>query len=208
MTYIEGFDRLREIRNDLEHKGILPDITQMKGAAAEALAAAIKLIADIPDGLADCVEIADASFEPASLRRIKKGLVDFEEFAVRRFREIEPLLANKLLVKCPSCRQNAVTFGGSAGIKCNFCLTQVSLLEHAFKRQAQLCPHCQQMTLLCDFKGPSPFVCCVNCAREWRRVELDQCGKCRNLVMKGKGDCAACMSDLEWVYQADGSTEA
>lgn len=198
MSYIEGFDGMREIRNDLEHKGILPDMVQMKGAAAEALAAAIKLIADVSTDYSEYAFHFDGVFEPALLTSIKKGLVDFEEFTTRRFNEIEPLLADRLLFKCPSCRQKAVTLGGSQGIKCQFCLNHVSLYGLALRhRDSLLCPCCDHPTFLYGRNEQSQYAGCFSCASEWKRAELVTCSGCENPVREGELKCSHCNGDRQ-----------
>lgn len=198
MAYIEGFDRMREIRNDLEHKGILPDMVQMKGAAAEALAAAIKLIADVSTDYSHNVFYWDGVLEPDLLTMIKKGLADFEEFTTCRFTEIEPLLADRLLFKCPSCRQKAVTLGRSEGIKCQFCLSHVSLFGLALGRSdSLLCPSCDHPTFLYGRNEQSQYGGCVSCASEWKRAELVNCSGCENPVKEGKLKCSHCSGELQ-----------
>ena len=213
----------RDKRNKLEHFGIIDTVEALKSSAAKALSIALDFINK---------HLTEKEFSEAEidlLDKLKKKMLEFDDFVDTRMKEIEARFKKhkgRLSVyACPSCLQKALLLGDDKP-KCHFCGYQTEPEEaaNAYLETIQgeshytsvkeggiyplyICPECGRETLVGlntegEHKEEVGWVCFA-CGEEWYSSSLDICTSCGNPFVTQDEDFGICTSCLKNKIEKD-----
>lgn len=201
--------RFRDMRNRLEHFGIVDSIEAVTASTAAALAILLDFIKNHLE--AQTLEHTDQM----RLDEIRRELSEFKEFVHKRWLLIDSDVkkARTAVIVCPSCGQTAAV--AHEGATCLFCgyhrAAEDAAREYAvivlgedptegWPDLVQKCPDCDTDTLVRDASATS-FVC-LQCGESWSHTEFDDCLHCGQ-SFKRNGEQSVCDDCFE--YETSGS---
>ncbi len=186
---------MRDLRNKLEHFGIVDSADAVESVVAEALDV-------LMDFIINEMNPEDLDKEEAkALEAIRNDMIALETFVTERLKTIRPELkkATTAVVTCPACMQEASIL--LDGARCLFCGygappeeaadTYIAVVlgesQYRLAKEGQdwpryMCPECETETLVDQGPGGNQFPAdqylCFACGAAWKEGDLDFCGLC------------------------------
>lgn len=210
------FRELKKRRNRIEHFVVKEINASIKSLVSKVLSTLLSFI------LANFDQNNISKQSKEQIEALRSKLRDFTEFITIRLAQIKEKLeaakeANKEVLKCPKCYQ--VAFPLDDNLSCLFCgynntveevaqeyiesilnVTAHSIVNDGGKYPLDFCPECSSETLVHDGKR---FVC-FNCSTTYSNNELNECGTCGSLYLKGDDDMDICDTCIEGLYHRFG----
>lgn len=171
---LDYLDRLRKLRNQLQHFAIDVDLDSVKSVVARGLDFVLDFRAR---------HLADASVDQRVLDEIYEHLQEFKEFVNHRMTAIEPQLkAAPDLLDCPRCFQRTMIVG-DASPRCAFCGLEVApdVLASQISEggEPEECPNCGAGScVMVVYDNDTAGWVCTSCAV---RGDYSRCPRCGRL---------------------------
>ncbi len=187
-------DKLRDLRNRLQHFGVQVGEDEVKSLVAAGANFAIDF----------CREHLPELFETHSgvVEQIRAHLAEFDEYVERRLAAIKPDLDDAPTVwGCPNCWQDALVIG-DGDPHCLFCdfVGDPEAIAADVSETCRVvpCPHCRSSACTLRLRNnEEAYWACAGCGVELDADEYSSsCPRCECPLKAGDGICTECLGDL------------